>query len=183
MAREGTGLAFFYLEHHTNIVPIPISSKDANFVFNEVTNNFQPVTIQGQFTYRIQHPRQTVALLNFNYDPQRVDGVLVPFQIEQVGDTLAAAALAGAQLKILFDRQAERLRFSVREPFVSKVSAATLVFGEIGAGEELGITSQMPQNGVIFSDGIEADYLQFNSGAIARITVAERKVHLVVCAS
>jgi hypothetical protein len=38
----------------------------------------------------------------------------------------------------------------------------------------------MPENGVIFSDGIESDYLQFNSGIEAAITVAEKKGHLVV---
>jgi hypothetical protein len=38
----------------------------------------------------------------------------------------------------------------------------------------------MAENGVIFSDGIEADYLEFNSGAVARIGVAERKGLLVV---
>jgi len=37
----------------------------------------------------------------------------------------------------------------------------------------------MPDYGVIFSDGIESDYLAFNSGAIAHIRVAERKAHLV----
>ena len=31
-------------------------------------------------------------------------------------------------------------------------------------GDELVVTSQMPQNGVVFSDGIETDYLEFNSG-------------------
>jgi len=41
------------------------------------------------------------------------------------------------------------------------------------------LTSQMPENGVIFSDGIESDYLQFNSGMEATITVADRKGHLV----
>ena len=38
----------------------------------------------------------------------------------------------------------------------------------------------MPQNGVIFSDGIEEDYLAFNSGAVARIALAEKKVHLLI---
>ena len=38
----------------------------------------------------------------------------------------------------------------------------------------------MPQNGVIFSDGIEDDRLDFNSGAIARIGLAERTMSLVV---
>jgi|GEM_PF-2675019 hypothetical protein len=38
----------------------------------------------------------------------------------------------------------------------------------------------MPENGVIFSDGIESDFLQFNSGIEATISVAEKRGHLVV---
>ncbi len=37
----------------------------------------------------------------------------------------------------------------------------------------------MPKEGVIFSDGIEADYLGFDSDAIARIGMAEKEAHLV----
>jgi hypothetical protein len=71
VAQEGTGLAFYYLRHKTHIVAIPTSSTDANFVFNEVTRNFQAVTIQGQFTYRVCNPRQTAALLNFTMEPRQ----------------------------------------------------------------------------------------------------------------
>ena len=48
------------------------------------------------------------------------------------------------------------------------------------AGETLEIISQMPQNGVIFGDGMEHDALVFNSGAIARVSVAERRLHLAM---
>lgn len=75
---------------------------------------------------------------------------------------------------------AARLWFAVREPFPSKSSQAGLVFGQLGPGEELVITSQMPDYGVIFSDGIESDYLEFNSGAIARVGLAGRQAHLIV---
>jgi regulator of protease activity HflC (stomatin/prohibitin superfamily) len=68
---EGPGLAFYYLKHNTQVVAVPTSSIDANFVFNEITNNFQEVTIQGQLTYRIAEPRRAAALLNFTYDPVR----------------------------------------------------------------------------------------------------------------
>ncbi len=66
---EGQGLAFFYLKYNTQIVAVPTSSTDANLVFNEVTSNFQTVTIQGQFTYRIDNPRRAAELLNFTMDP------------------------------------------------------------------------------------------------------------------
>ena len=78
-----------------------------------------------------------------------------------------------------FAWDAPKLCFSVREPFVSKASSAGIVWGDVRAGETLEVTSQMPRDGVIFSDGIEADYLSFDSGAVARISVAEEKARLV----
>ena len=75
---------------------------------------------------------------------------------------------------------ADELYFSVREPFTSKTSQAALVFGRLGPGDRLLVHSLMPEDGVIFSDGIEADHLNFNSGAIAAIGVAERKARLIV---
>jgi NAD kinase len=75
--------------------------------------------------------------------------------------------------------ESDRLWFAVREPFLSKTSQASIVFGQIPPNQELVITSQMPDYGVIFSDGIETDYLAFNSGSIAHIGLAERKAHLI----
>lgn len=72
------------------------------------------------------------------------------------------------------------LYFSVREPFPSKTTRTDLVFGKISKENPLRIVSQMPENGVIFSDGIENDYLQFNSGVEATIAIAEKRGYLVV---
>lgn len=41
------------------------------------------------------------------------------------------------------------------------------------------LVSHMPENGTIFSDGIESDFLQFNSGTEEEIGLAEKKGHLV----
>lgn len=79
-----------------------------------------------------------------------------------------------------FSMDAEKLLFSVREPFVSKTSSAQWAFGEIAGQNLLEIHSLMPQNGVIFSDGIEDDYIAFNSGSIAHIGIAEQRVQLIV---
>jgi NAD kinase len=75
---------------------------------------------------------------------------------------------------------ASELRFAVREPFPSRTSQASLVYGRLARSETLRLRSLMPENGVIFSDGIEADRLDFNSGTEAQITVAERTGRLVV---
>lgn len=79
-----------------------------------------------------------------------------------------------------FDWESDYLCFSVREPFVSKTSSASLTFGRIEKGESLEVISQMPQNGLVFSDGVEPDYVDFNSGSIVRIGIAERALHLIV---
>lgn len=77
-----------------------------------------------------------------------------------------------------FNIDAEELRFSVREPFISQTSSARLIFGRIMEKDTLEIISRMPQRGIIFSDGMESDFLKFESGMCARITIANRKVHL-----
>lgn len=74
----------------------------------------------------------------------------------------------------------DRLRFAVREPFPSKATQATLVAGEITAVETLRLESHMAEEGVIFSDGVEADFLAFNAGAVASIGIARRQARLVV---
>ncbi|MCL2151941.1 MAG: sugar kinase [Oscillospiraceae bacterium] len=70
------------------------------------------------------------------------------------------------------------LYYSVREPFPSNTTGVNLVFGKIT--KTLNISSHMPENGVIFSDGVEQDFLQFNSGIEAKISVAKKKGYLVV---
>src|SRR5262249_43485981 len=79
-----------------------------------------------------------------------------------------------------FDWDARYLRFSIREPFISKTSGAEIVHGTIAPDTPLEIISHMPHNGVIFSDGVEEDHLDFNSGAIATIGLADRTLRLVV---
>jgi len=75
---------------------------------------------------------------------------------------------------------AEYLYYSVREPFPSKTSSAKLIFGRVTNDQPLFITSQMPENGVIFSDGVESDFLEFNSGIEAQIGIADKRAYLAV---
>jgi hypothetical protein len=75
---------------------------------------------------------------------------------------------------------ANYLYFVVREPFVSKTSAAGIVSGTITPQSPLLLESHMPDSGVIFSDGIASDFIQFNSGAAATVTLAERRTRFVV---
>jgi len=90
--------------------------------------------------------------------------------------------LLGENVKggIRLDWEDRRLLWAVREPFASKHSQIGLTAGLLEEKSELIVESLMPAEGVIFSDGIEADFLPFASGAIARISAAEQAANLVV---
>lgn len=72
------------------------------------------------------------------------------------------------------------LLFAVREPFQSIRTQTGITAGIIQTPNHLTIESLMPTSGVIFSDGIEADFLAFNSGAIATIGIAQETANLVM---
>lgn len=80
----------------------------------------------------------------------------------------------------ILNRQDNQLVFVVREPFLSKMSQVSIGYGHITTSRELKITSHMPTNGVIFSDGIESDFLAFNSGSTVTVGLADKKALLVV---
>ncbi|MFB1480316.1 SPFH domain-containing protein [Corallococcus sp. RDP092CA] len=69
VVREGAGLSFLYWKPATTLVAVPLSSADVPFAFNEVTRDFQPVTLQGQLTYRVEDPRRLAGLLDYSITP------------------------------------------------------------------------------------------------------------------
>ena len=95
---------------------------------------------------------------------------------------IARFAGAGGIRRPVLEWEDPRLVFVVREPYASRHSGAGLVAGILEAPGELVIESLMPSGGVIFSDGVEADYLAFNSGARAVVRAASTKAHLVAAA-
>lgn len=85
---------------------------------------------------------------------------------------------SGLHFKLPWD--ADQIAFAVREPFQSKSSGISITSGLLARGEQLEVESFMPGHGIIFSDGIEKDYLQFNAGTIATIGIADQKAKLVL---
>ena len=93
-----------------------------------------------------------------------------------VGHVFGGENVRGLRL----DRGDRRLIWAVREPFISKASRAELVAGLLREGDRIEIESLMPESGVIFSDGIESDFLPFNSGTIASIGASQQTAKLVI---
>src|SRR4051812_44852129 len=69
IVREGAGQSFFYHGPTSSIVAVPIGSKDQGFIFEQVTADFQSVTVQGQVSYRVGEPRKLAAMLNYALKP------------------------------------------------------------------------------------------------------------------
>lgn len=74
----------------------------------------------------------------------------------------------------------EKLVFVVREPFLSRVSQTNITGGFVSIHNELILESLMPNNGVIFSDGVLTDKLNFLTGTVAVIRIAPEKAKLVI---
>lgn len=74
----------------------------------------------------------------------------------------------------------KKLVFMVREPFKSKWSQTEIVAGLIKEKQALRIESFMAEKGIIFSDGMENDFIEFNSGAISFVSIADKSTKLVL---
>jgi len=93
-----------------------------------------------------------------------------------------AMGISGSEQHALqngFSWNEARLQFAVREPFPSRTSSVRIVFGEIKANKPLTLESLMPEDGVIFSDGIQSDYLTFNAGSTVTVGIAKTVGRLI----
>ena len=121
-------------------------------------------------------------------EPQSSSGVLVATGAGSTGwissvfnMASGVAALAGGDSvkPMRLDWEDQRLLFVVREPFVSRHSRANIVAGIVEQRQALELESLMPSGGVIFSDGVEADFLHFNSGSSAIVRAAAETAQLI----
>jgi hypothetical protein len=68
LRHQGTGQAFFYYKPSSTMVIVPVGSADVPFIFNEATADFQPITVQGQLTYRIKDSQLVASLLDYTVE-------------------------------------------------------------------------------------------------------------------
>ncbi len=69
LVRQGAGLSFFYYAPVTSLVAVPIASRDAGFMLELVTSDFQGVTVQGEVTYRVGDPSRIYKMMDFSLKP------------------------------------------------------------------------------------------------------------------
>lgn len=62
---RGKGLSFYFWERNTSASAVPVTSIDTDFIFNQVTKDYQTVSVQGQLSYRFSDCEKAASCLNF----------------------------------------------------------------------------------------------------------------------
>jgi NAD kinase len=168
----------FQAEHIT-MAEVVLNDEQKLLAFNDL---FIGVSSHASARYRLE--------LNGTSENQSSSGVIVSTGAGSTGWLSSLFNMANGMIRTFsaetpipvqnVSKDYPNLFFVVREPFVSKHSSANIVAGQLSEGQILTIESQIPQNGVIFSDGIQTDFLKFNSGTIAEIGIAKEKAVLVM---
>jgi len=172
-----------YSTHDLTMAQASLNNGQSLYAVNDLFIGF---ATHASARYRIAHRQQE--------ENQSSSGIIVSTGAGSTGWsrsilTGASAVIEGferrnkpfqkAREEYRFDYRSEWLRFHVREPFVSRTSEASIILGTIDSQSPLTVTSRMPSGGVIFGDGVEQDFLTFDSGTTATITIADRKLRLV----
>lgn len=132
VVREGIGLSFYYYAPTTSVVVVPVSSIDVPFIFEEITSDYQTVSVQGQLTYRIVDYSKTTQILNYTYNLKKNT------YLSDDPNKLAQRVINIA--KVLTKKQLEQL--PLREAIQSSERLAKSITGEVarnGEIEKLGI--------------------------------------------
>lgn len=104
VVRQGTGLSLLYFAPTSSLVLIPLGSTDVPFIFEDVTADFQEVTVQGQLTYQVADPTKLAQLMNYTLAPNREDYVStdpqkLPQRLVSQLQVLTRESLKSLQLK------------------------------------------------------------------------------------
>lgn len=125
--RKGTSLSFNYFSPTTSLIVIPIGSKDVPFIFEELTSDFQTVSVQGNLSYRIVDMDKISHLLNFTFNP-RLKQYLSDDPIKLSQRVINVAS-------VLVKKHVEKME--LKQSIQSTEELANLVFGDLEKNKEI----------------------------------------------
>jgi hypothetical protein len=135
ITKEGRGLSFFYFAPNSSIVAIPMGSNDLPFIFNESTNDYQSINIQGQISYKIMNPKILADVLDFTIE----DGLYKKNDVEKLNQriineaqTATASFIQGVKLKEAI-RSAKIVEENILKGLVTSSAISVLGIEILGA--------------------------------------------------
>jgi len=119
---------------------------------------------------------------------QSSSGIIVSTGVGSTGWMRSVAAMVSGltrkgmthKLSVLPDATSNELVFVAREPFPSPNTGTSLVTGRVIPGQPLTVSSEMPNGGYIFSDGVVEKAVEWNAGSRVVISVGDRYVQRIV---
>jgi len=119
---------------------------------------------------------------------QSSSGVIVSTGVGSTGWMRSVATMVSGltregvahKLSTLPSATSNELVFVVREPFPSPNTGTSLVTGRVVPGRPLTVSSEMPDGGYIFSDGVVEKALEWNAGSKVTVSVGDRYVQRIV---
>lgn len=127
VVQEGAGISFFYYVPTTSLVVVPIPSSDAPFVFEEVTSDYQTVTVQGQITYRITDYQRIAQTMDYTYSIKQK--TYVTDNSQKISQRLINIA------KVLTKKHIEHM--VIRDAIKSSEVLAQSISKELGENDEI----------------------------------------------
>ena len=81
IVKQGSGFNFWYFADTSSVAKIPTDVADESFMFDDNTQDYQNITIQGSISYRISEPLKAAEYLNFTLTPNRRSYVSTPIDM------------------------------------------------------------------------------------------------------
>ncbi len=68
VVKKGRGLSFWFYKPSTSIITVPLETKNVPFMFEELSSDYQTLTIQGDLIYKITDTEKIIDQVNFSVD-------------------------------------------------------------------------------------------------------------------
>ena len=136
IVKEGKGLSFIYYVPNTSVVVSPTSSADVPFIFQEITNDYQTVSVQGQITYKIADYKRVSEILDYTYDMKKKKYVTedykkIPQRLVNITKVLTKKSIENMPLKEAI-KSSESLANLIREALIDSKEVLNLGIEIIG---------------------------------------------------
>lgn len=127
--RQGKGLSFFYFKPSSSITAIPMGSNDLPFIFNEITSDYQTISVQGQVTFRIVDPLKLSQFLDYTINDRgqykKDDAEKLAQRIINEAQSGTTSLIQGFNIKQAL-RASKEIESKIKEGLVSSETLASL---------------------------------------------------------
>ena len=186
IVKAGLGLSFFYYGPSTSLIAVPMGSNDVHFIFEELTKDFQQVTVQGQLTVKVVDVKALTANLNFTLAKNGRHASEDPKKLQQNLVNLAQVAIR-RELAVLSLKEAlaaaENIAAAVKADLASSDLVQTLGLEMLGLSivavkpnQETARALEAETREVLLRQADEAVYLRRNAAIEQERVIKENEL-------